>query len=98
MLAQAVGDLNEKLGTSWIHLNPSEPKARNRRWTPMNADSFEKETASARSDTQQAVTSEAQTPKVEVLLFPAFIGVHRRPSAVPEGLGWMQRGPSRKKF
>jgi hypothetical protein len=52
----------------------------------MNADSFEKETASARSDTQQAVTSEAQTPEVQVLLLSALIGVHRRPSAVCEGL------------
>jgi hypothetical protein len=57
----------------------------------MNADSFEKETVSARSHTQQAVTSEAQTPEVQVLLFPAPIGVHRRPSAVPERLGIPKR-------
>jgi hypothetical protein len=59
----------------------------NRRWTPMNADPLEKETASARSHTKQTVTNNAQTPEVQVLLFPALIGVHRRPSAVPEALG-----------
>jgi hypothetical protein len=53
----------------------------------MNADSLEKETASARSHTEQTVTNEAQTPEVQVVLFPALIGVHRRPSAVGEGLG-----------
>ena len=53
----------------------------------MNADSLEKETAPARFDTKPTVTSEAQTPKVQVWLLPALIGVHRRSSAVPEGLG-----------
>jgi hypothetical protein len=53
----------------------------------MNADSFENETASARSDTEPTVTNEAQAPKIQVLLPLALIGVYRRPSAVPEGLG-----------
>jgi len=69
------------------HRDPSERKAGNRRWTPMNADSFQKETASARSDTEPTVTNEAQPPEVQVLLSAALIGVHRRPSAVPEGFG-----------
>jgi hypothetical protein len=49
----------------------------------MNADSFEEETASARSETKETVTNEGQAPKVQVLLLLALIGVHRRPSAVP---------------
>jgi len=54
----------------------------------MNADSFEKEPASARSDTELTVTNEAQPPKAQVTLLLALIGVHRRPSVVPEGLPW----------
>ena len=53
----------------------------------MNADSSEKKTASARPDTEQTVSNETQAPEDQVLLFPALIGVHRRPSAVPDGLG-----------
>jgi hypothetical protein len=53
----------------------------------MDADVSEKETAPRALVTEPAVTNKAQTPEVQALLFPALIGVHRRPSAVAEGLG-----------
>jgi hypothetical protein len=53
----------------------------------MNADSFENDTASARSDREPTVTNGTQAPKLQVSLLLTLIGVHRRPSAVPEELG-----------